>query len=286
MPLINCSVENTQAALTVGVKVKLICKTDVGLSLTPTSKIEFRDLSPTSEHALVFLDQPVIGGNQVEQFITSYRAGTHEFTGIKLIIDNKEHSISKQTLTVGSVLPQESKQAPTPFPIYDPKAVPAPWWWWALWGVLLLLIVGFCVREFLKWNKKRKAKLSNKGVGKPQTPQEKFQTLLRKLDSKGLPSKGEFKAFALELTHILKTTIGEHYRFNAEDMTSEELNETLQKRHKVFYRDSGELLQNMLADLDQIKFAKVETTPEKCFSLLDQANRVGLALFGLPGGGS
>jgi hypothetical protein len=278
VPPVDCALD-TPTPITVGQKLKLMCKTDGIIPVSTQTKIEFKDLSPVAEKSLQFLGEPLVVGGNIEQAITSYRVGNHEFLGIKVIIAEKEYPVSKQTLSVTSVLPQD-KQAPTPFPAHEPFEVSAPWWWWAIWGALLLLLIAIVVREFFKWKKRREILLTQPEAGKPQTPQEKFQSALRKLESKGLHQKGEYKAFALELTQILKVTLGEHYRISAEDMTSEELMETLQRRQKVFFNDHGSLLQTILSALDQIKFAKVETTSGDCLVLLDNVNRIGNGIFG------
>ncbi len=103
---------------------------------------------------------------------------------------------------------------------------------------------------------------------------------MRKLASQELHLRGEYKAFALELTSIIKATLAENLHFAAEDMTSEEILYTLERLHRTFFNTAGQMVTIFLSDLDQIKFAKVETTAQKCEALLDRAARIGNAIFG------
>jgi len=71
-------------------------------------------------------------------------------------VGEQEFLVSNLSIQVNSILPPPSKQvpengeatastsAPTPFPIFDPVKVEAPWWWWVMWGVLIYCHCGVC----------------------------------------------------------------------------------------------------------------------------------------------
>ena len=288
---LDCALQ-LQGSMTVGQEAPLVCPVQ-GTLLTSTSVVKFQNADTSQPYAIAFLGAPVAQGESLKQTVTSYKVGSHDLTQIYLLVDGKKIHLSPLKVDVRSVLPapppgvppgqeqqqQGQQQAPTPFPIYEPERVPAPWWWWALWigfGAALLI---FVVWQTVKWLKERK-RIKELVPEKQLTPQEQFLARIRKLESQGLHQKGEFKAFALELTSITKSAIGGHLRFPAEDLTSEELLSTLERRYRVFYNTSGIGLKNLLADLDQIKFAKIETDSQKCMTLLDTALVIGRGLFG------
>jgi hypothetical protein len=289
LDILNCKFD--RGTLTVGEKITLTCP----LPTDDSAPLHFIDTSGTP-FVIKFLNEPSVNAGLVTQQVTSYKVGANELSALKLAIGEKEYSIAKLTMQVQSVLPsQGSQQAPaqgadqptgesataqpTPFPIYDPVAVAAPWWWWALWGVLLTIIVSFITYHFLKWQNERARFRKQVAIEDLQTPAEKFRSRLRKLESQGFHLRGEYKSFALELTQILKTGLSDQLKFQAEDLTSEEISTTLEKRYKPFFKLSGPQVTSVLANLDQIKFAKVETTSENCMSLIDMTMKIGSALF-------
>jgi hypothetical protein len=286
-PPLECKLEG-QGTITVGQKLDLACPT-VGTMITSQSTIKFENGDTSQPFTMEFLGTPEIKGDSLHQTVTSYKVGSHDFSQLYLTIDNKKYHLNSQRLNVQTVIQnsnqsqgsnqQGAQSAPTPYPIFDPERVPAPWWWWAVWMGLLALILGFFIWQTVRWLKERKREKSLVPE-RELTPQEKFQRRIRKLESTGFHQKGEFKAFALELTNILKTAIGAQLRFPAEDMTSEELLTILERRHRVFFQTSGQSLQTFFSELDQIKFAKIETTAARCMSLLDSSIKIGQDLFG------
>src|SRR5207253_2560720 len=152
-----------------------------------------------------------------------------------------------------------------------------------IWGTILVLVLGYVLRKFLVWKKQREQKKLESGSKKVLSPAERFRSRIRKLESQGFHQRREYKTFALELTQIIKNALSDVFKFAAEDLTTEELLLTLEKKQKAFYRRSGEDLKTILAELDQIKFAKVETTADQCLVLLDRSLKIGTVMFeGMP----
>jgi hypothetical protein len=272
--------EAAKTTLTVGEKILLTCKTE-GLGMTSASRVEFRDLAKTEPFTLEFISEPELAPDVLKQVVTSYRVGNHELDGLFLVVDGRSYKVPKLSLQVQTVIQAGEGAQPTPYPLVDPIEVAAPWWWWAIWITVILGLASYGLWTFLKWQKARRLAARLKEVSKPLTPVEKFRQKMRKLDSHGYHQKGEYKAFALELTSILKSAIGEQFRFPAEDLTSEELNLNLQQKFKTFYNSAGQELQSVLSELDQIKFAKTETSAEHCLRLMDRTLKIGQLLFGV-----
>ncbi len=271
----NCSLSET--SITVGQKINLACRLDEPVATD--AKVSFTNIDSNPAYTLQFLGPAHIGGQILTQEVTSYRVGNHELKQIKLVLNGRETPLTPLSIHVSSVI-QTEQQQPTPFPIVDPIEVPAPWWWWAIWIVVGLTAIGFIIYRTKKWLKERNALAKLQEESRPLTPDEKFKSRMRKLESQGYHQRGEYKTFALELTNILKTSIGEQLHIQAEELTSEELMLILQERYRKFYQDAGSSLRTVLYELDQIKFAKIETTSEHCSKLLDESTKIGAILFG------
>jgi len=287
---LNCAFD--QGTLSVGQKITLTCKIE-GFAVPPGAVVQFSNLNTNSNYEIQFLGPPKVSSDLITQMATSYKVGPHELNLLKVAIGDQEFLVSKQSLQVTSVMPptapkqaegdssgnQSSTAEPTPFPIFDPIQVGVPWWWWTLWGVLFTLIISFFIYKFVQWKKARKILASAETEAKLLTPAEKFRQRLRKLESQGFHQRGEYKSFALELTATLKAAFTAQLKFPAEDMTSEEVNSYLERRHKVLYKRIGSDLAGIFSDLDKIKFAKVETDAANCLALLDLSMKIGVVLF-------
>jgi hypothetical protein len=277
-----CQVE--KKILTVGEKTQLTCQLDASLPANTTLHFEYTNLKEPFD--IKFLGAPVVTEKSVAQTITSYKIGELNISGVRLIAPNQTIDVAPFSMNLKSVLPPKAAAAentetaePTPFPIYDPVSVPVPWWWWGMWAILLAAVSGFVIYHFLRWKKERDRSRSQLSEEKFQTPAEKFRARIRKLESSGLHDKGDFKSFALELTQILKSGLGSQLGFPAEDQTSEEIIENLERKYKPFYKRAGTQVKNVLSELDQIKFAKTETTSQACLALLDQTAKIGQIIF-------
>jgi len=292
--VIDCKLQSS-GPITVGQKLVLSCPTQ-GTMATSVSGVKFTNQDPSAPFTLEFLGNPEVKGDAFVQSVTSYKVGAHSFDKVILTVDGKIFHLNPFRIDVSTVIQAPSQQAPapqpgqegqeqgqtqqpTPYPIFDPEKVPAPWWWWAIWLTLAALILLFFTWQIVKWLKDRK-KIQAQTPERKLTPREQFQARLRKLESRDFHQKGEFKAFALELTNILKTTIGGYLGFGAEDMTSEEVLANLERRYKVFFTATGQTLTETFAELDQIKFAKIETSSARCMALLDNSMKIGRGLFG------
>jgi hypothetical protein len=283
---ISCHIENP--TFTVG-EVRVLSCDVTGVTVTAQSKLEF-SFTPTpvptgspgagnENYQIQFLGTPSAQGSTISQNVTGYRVGTHSLNQIKLKIDEHEYLVSPQSFETRTIINQTVGSNPTPYPLVGPEGVAIPTWWWVTVGILAAVILGVALWQFIKFKKRREAVKVE--ASKPKlTPQELFHAKIRKLESKGLHNRGEYKLFALELTTIIKKTIGEELHFQAEDLTSEELLSTLERRHRVYSNTAGATLEAFLADLDQIKFAKIETDAQKCSDLIDRGARIGNALFG------
>jgi hypothetical protein len=277
IPQLNCSFEGLgdSAQITVGQKLNLIVTTGGG------DKITLSYTGAVKEHTFEILGNTTIEGITAKQTVTSYQVGEHKLTDIT--INNGDSVLGKcvpLNLKVQTVIEAPDTKAFAPF---APETVAIPLWWWILFALLGVAAFGGIIYGMIWYKKKKEKDKIVREQKRELTPEEKFFQRLRKLESSQYHMKGEYKTFALELTQIVKEALASNFRFNAEDLTTEEVLSWLQKKDRFFYDSTGPGLEALFAQLDQIKFAKVETTSEVCQALLDGAQLIGKNIF-KPGG--
>lgn len=153
-------------------------------------------------------------------------------------------------VVVRSVLP-----AGTPPPLRGAKGVFAlpnwlpPW----LWPVLAALAVAGCIA----WVLSRRRRGPAVSVAPPPLPYDEWaRRELASLISGPLAESGRHKEFYVRLSEIVRTYLGEHHRFEAMEMTSDELKRTL--KEKGISAEVRGLLWPLLDLTDLAKFARYE----------------------------
>ena len=279
---LTCKMEPTQ--ITVGDKVQLDCDGVLGVG---SAVLNWQASFKSDDHTWALLSEPELVDSRLKVTATAYRPGQHPLSDISFTINGKELQLSSGgPLEVKSVLkPGTDGKMPTPYDIVAPGSIPYPLWWWIMWGLLSALAIGYITKVILKRRRELAALKAQGGPVKPLSEKEKYESSLRKLESSGLHARGEFKSFALSLTIIVKRALQSELGLKAEEMTTEELLEQLEKKYKKFFSRVGSELKILFMQLDQIKFAKITVHAEDCQKLLDLANRIGQELFPQPAQG-
>jgi hypothetical protein len=117
-------------------------------------------------------------------------------------------------------------------------------------AALLLLLLAL-----LAWRLWRRAKKKLAPDAAPPLPPElELEMLLRELRQKNLPRAGEFRAFFIALSALLKRFIQRAYGFNAEDCTTDET----MARLRGLEQDAGIVagLEAVFTQADLVKFAR------------------------------
>ena len=92
------------------------------------------------------------------------------------------------------------------------------------------------------------------------SPIERAWIELDRLLKKGLPGRGRYKDFYVELTMVVRRYVQRKYGIRAPNLTTEEFFEELTRERRLAAQ--GENLREFLSQADLIKFAGVEATPE------------------------
>ena len=127
---------------------------------------------------------------------------------------------------------------------------------WKLAGKLLAGLAGIIGLAGLLWLAIRY--LARKVKEHRMSPIERAWVELDRLLAKGLPGRGRYKDFYVELTMVVRRYIQRKYGIKAPHLTTEEFLEEIKNGGKV----KSEGLRNFLESADMVKFAGVKATPE------------------------
>ena len=149
----------------------------------------------------------------------------------------------------------------------DPKKDLPPLSWklvgWIALGVFCLasLVLGlwFVIRYIARRVKEHR-----------MSPIERAWVELDRLLKKGLPGRGRYKDFYVELTMVVRRYVQRKYGIKAPHLTTEEFFAELAKSNNQTIKQSDNL-RRFLESADMVKFAGVEATPEMADEATDSA---------------
>ena len=102
------------------------------------------------------------------------------------------------------------------------------------------------------------------------SPIERAMLELDRLLKKGLPGRGRYKDFYVELTMVVRRYIQRRHAVRAPNLTTDEFLRTAAE-NPAFTREALAELKQFLESADMVKFAGVEATPEMADSATDKA---------------
>ena len=149
----------------------------------------------------------------------------------------------------------------------DPKKDLPPLSWKLVgWGALavfclasLVLGIWFVIRYIARRVKEHR-----------MSPIERAWVELDRLLKKGLPGRGRYKDFYVELTMVVRRYVQRKYGIKAPHLTTEEFFAELSKSNNQTIEQSNNL-RRFLESADLVKFAGVEATPEMADEATDSA---------------
>ena len=139
----------------------------------------------------------------------------------------------------------------------DPKKVLPPLSWKLVGYVALAIVLAAAVLAGLIWLVKYVARRVKEHR---MSPIERAWVELDRLLKKGLPARGKYKDFYVELTMVVRRYVQRKYGIRAPNLTTEEFFAEVSKpEHKL---NSAEALKQFLESADMVKFAGVDANEE------------------------
>ena len=149
----------------------------------------------------------------------------------------------------------------------DPKKDMPPLTW-KLAGKIGVAVLAFGVLCVMLWLLVRY--LARRVKEHRMSPIERAWVELDRLIRKGLPGRGRYKDFYVELTMVVRRYVQRKYGIKAPHLTTEEFLRELSGRGD-FAADRRAALQEFLESSDMVKFAGLKATPEMADAATDSA---------------
>ncbi|HYR19961.1 MAG TPA: hypothetical protein VEQ15_10750 [Myxococcales bacterium] len=191
---------------------------------------------------------------------------------LALVVDGPEGArqltVPETPIRLRSLVAEE--RAPNPEQAHHGPKPPVPvlvrsfLWAWVLGG-LLVLVAGIL---FLREARRRRA-LRPAPVPPAPTPEEEAMARLFALKQRRPWDRGQGRAAVFELSEIVRAYLGRRLRFDALDLTSEEVLAELRRR-RLLGLDLMEVSEE-LSWQDLVKFARAEPSASDCERAIDRA---------------
>ena len=149
----------------------------------------------------------------------------------------------------------------------DPKKDLPPLSWKLVGWVALAVLVVLVILVGLVWLARYVARRVKEHR---MSPIERAWVELDRLLKKGLPGRGRYKDFYVELTMVVRRYVQRKYGIKAPHLTTEEFFAELQNSNTQTL-DNSNTLRKFLESADLVKFAGVEATPEMADEATDSA---------------
>ena len=146
----------------------------------------------------------------------------------------------------------------------DPKKDLPPLSWRLVGWVALAILVVLVILAGLVWLARY---ITRRVKEHRMSPIERAWVELDRLLKKGLPGRGRYKDFYVELTMVVRRYVQRKYGIKAPHLTTEEF----LKEFREEGRGKREELRKFLESADMVKFAGVEATPEMADEATDSA---------------
>ena len=149
----------------------------------------------------------------------------------------------------------------------DPQKDLPPLSWKLVRTCALALLVLAAVIAGIWWTVK---KILQKVKEHRMSPIERAMLELDRLLKKGLPGRGRYKDFYVELTMVVRRYIQRRHAVRAPNLTTDEFLRAA-SANPAFTREALAELKHFLESADMVKFAGVEATPEMADAATDKA---------------
>jgi hypothetical protein len=269
---VTASSESVDVARDFEVVVRAVAPTGTVVSL-PDLRSRFRGFSVAED----FSEEPFADANGDTTYVSSWRLVPKPCEkvykllpfAVELVRNAGSDGATKESFYTSPVYFKSPapREAVTGGIEVDPqKDLPPLSWKLVRWSALVLLSA-FAVLYGI-W---RIVKLVARKIREHRmSPIERAMLELGRLLEKGLPGRGRYKDFYIELTMVVRRYIQRRHAVRAPNLTTDEFLRAA-AANPAFTREALEGLRQFLESADMVKFAGVEATPDMADSATDRA---------------
>ena len=236
----------------------------------PDLRDRFRGFSVAED----FAEEPAVDADGSTTYVSSWR-----------LVPKPCEKVYKLAPFVVSVMPQDatSQESFYTAPVYfegpaarepvtggievDPKKDLPPLSWKLVRTCALALLAAAALIVVVWWTVK---KILQKVREHRMSPIERAMLELDRLLKKGLPGRGRYKDFYVELTMVVRRYIQRRHAVRAPNLTTDEFLRAA-AANPAFTREALAELKHFLESADMVKFAGVEATPEMADAATEKA---------------
>ena len=268
---VTTSLDGVDVARDFEVVVKAVAPAGTAVVL-PDIRDRFRGFSVAED----FAEDPVVGDGGETTYVSSWRLTPKPCEKVYKLLpfvvttvrktDSAEAHDSFYTSPVYFQNPPAREIVTGGIEVSPEKDLPPLSWKLVRYCVAVLLAASVVVALIL-WTVKR---IAQKVREHRMSPIERAMLELDRLLRKGLPGRGRYKDFYVELTMVVRRYIQRRHSVRAPNLTTDEFLRAAAE-NPAFTRDALEGLRQFLESSDMVKFAGVEATPEMADSATDKA---------------
>ena len=268
---VTVSPDSVDVARDFEVVVRAVAPTGTVVAL-PDLRDRFRGFSVAED----FAEEPFAGPNGDTTYVSSWRLLPKPCEKVYKLLpfvvtlvknaDGKQTTDSFYTAPVyfGNPAPRETVTGGIEV---DPKKDMPPLSWKLVRWCALALLAAFSIIYAIWWIAR---KIAQKVREHRMSPIERAMLELSRLLEKGLPGRGRYKDFYVELTMVVRRYIQRRHAVRAPNLTTDEFLRAASE-NPAFTREALESLRHFLESADMVKFAGVEATPDMADSATDRA---------------
>lgn len=268
---VTASPDSVDVARDFEVVVKAVAPEGVSVAL-PDLRDRFRGFSVAED----FTEEPSVGADSNTTYVSSWRLVPKPCEKVYKLLpfvvtlvrkaDGTEVRDSFYTSPVYFQSPAAREPVTGGIEVNPEKDLP-PLSWKLVRYCLLVLLAACAVFVAIVWGVK---KIAQKVREHRMSPIERAMLELDRLLQKGLPGRGRYKDFYVELTMVVRRYIQRRHSVRAPNLTTGEFLRAASE-NPAFTREALEGLRQFLESSDMVKFAGVEATTEMADSATDKA---------------
>lgn len=265
---LSASSENVDVARDFEVTLKAVAPAGTAVVL-PDIRDRFRGFSIAED----FSEEPVIGNDGKTVYVSNWRLVPKPcekaYKLLPFAVDiAKDGSVCGSFYTSPVYFGNPAAREPVTGGIeIDPKKDMPDLSWKLVRKCALILLAALAFLYCIWWTAR---KIARKVREHRMSPIERAMLELNRLLEKGLPGRGRYKDFYVELTMVVRRYIQRRHSVRAPNLTTDEFLRAAAEK-SAFTREALEGLKNFLESADMVKFAGVEATPDMADSATDKA---------------